>query len=129
MSAARKTVATAWIDPGLFAQAKVYDNSTGTPALLFSLAMAEQSAGVYVASFLPTVGVSYLVVKRVFTDGTYATADVNYAPSVEDFSAVEADSAGVCAAELTAQIEDGDILQATIDGDEDLFAFLECEAN
>lgn len=90
--------------------------------------MSEPTSGVYVASFVPIAGISYLVVKRVFTDGTYTTTDVNYAPSVEEFSYQETSAESVCY-DLVAEIQGDDELTAFAEEGETLVALLECDGN
>jgi hypothetical protein len=98
----RKTLRTIWIDTGLHAQVKIYDNTAGTMVLLQSIAMTEVDAGDYIASFVPAAGVSYVTRARVYTDGTFATPDLNYAPGGEEFQCVDSATAAEVAAVLTA---------------------------
>lgn len=77
-----------FIDTGLFVQAWVYDTTTGTPVGPTKIAMTEITPGTYVAYFTPVDGKTYVVVDRVFTDGTYATLDPDYPPNSEAAQAI-----------------------------------------
>lgn len=70
-------------DPSLFVRAAIYDMSSGTPVFISNAVMSEVTTGTYVGTFTPANNTTYLIVKRVFTDGTYATVDTNYSPSSE----------------------------------------------
>lgn len=93
-SGLRVTTITTWNDTGLFARADLYDNTTGTPVLLTTIPMTEFLTGTYQASFIPVAGKDYAVVKRVFTDGTYATVDTNYSGTSESFQCIDFAMAG-----------------------------------
>jgi hypothetical protein len=118
-SGLKKTLQTIWIDPGLFAQVKVYDNTTGARTLVATLPMTEVETGVYEATFTPNANTSYCTTARVYTDGTYATRDTNYAPAGEDFEGINFAAGGggsviVVQGELVATVQPAQPLVALL---------------
>lgn len=93
-SGLRKTFEVTWGDTGLFAQASIYDDSTGTPVHVADVALSELVPGTYVGGFVPLASKSYAVVKRVFTDGTYTTVNTDYPASSEAFQSVDFSAGG-----------------------------------
>lgn len=71
-------------EPGLPVAMSVY-NMTGTPTLVQGpTAMVNAADNTYTGSFQSSLpGVSYLIIKAVYTDGTFATLSPNYSQGTE----------------------------------------------
>lgn len=82
---------------------KVYD-VTGVPTLVTTSPMLHVVNGSYQGQFTPVSGKIYLINKMVYTDGTFATPDINYSPGSETFYA-QADVSGVPGTLDTVAIE------------------------
>ncbi len=65
---------------GLDVAAKIYDMSTGTAVLVTTETLDHVINGTYVTNYVFNDSKPYLVNIMVYTDGTYATPDENYAP-------------------------------------------------
>lgn len=65
----------------LFVAALVYDVTTGTPVFEERVDMVHTAYGSYVGTFEGVAGHTYLTIAAVYTDGTFTTADTNYAPA------------------------------------------------
>lgn len=72
-----------FIDPGLFVQAWIYDMTSGSPIGPVKVTMTELTPGTYYGFFTPLLQSDYLIIKRVFTDGTFTVVDSNYSPASE----------------------------------------------
>lgn len=70
---------------GLSVAMSVYDVTAGAPGILVSgpTAMFNPAGYTYVGQFTPLVGKQYLILKAVYTDGTYTTLDPNHSQSTE----------------------------------------------
>lgn len=74
--------------PGLSVAMSVYDTSGGSPVLLGSrTAMTLVYGNTYSAKFTPAIGKTYVIVKAVYTDGTFVTLDPNYSQGSESIYA------------------------------------------
>lgn len=79
------------LDPSLagLVAMTVYDDSGASPALVAGpTAMALFQGGTFRAKFTASAGKPYLVVKSVYTDGTFTTLDTNWEAGSESFVAV-----------------------------------------
>ena len=77
----------------LFVAALIYDVTTGSPVLVGSIIpMPSEGNGAYVGSFTPTGGHFYLVIKAVYTDGTYSTPSPDWPPSAEQYDSPTSDT-------------------------------------
>lgn len=68
------------LDNSLFVRATIFDISDGSATQVDTVDLDFTAIGTYSGSFTPDPGKTYLVVALVYTDGTYATVDDNYAP-------------------------------------------------
>lgn len=74
--------------PNLNVAMSVYDTSGGSATLVSGpAAMLDVVGNTYYGKFLPTQGHTYVIYKAVYTDGTFATADPNYAAGTESIIA------------------------------------------
>lgn len=70
--------------PSLFVGMSVLDTTGPTPVLVSGPnLMANAYGNTYIGQFTPSAGKSYLIVKSVYTDGTLAAVDTNYASGSE----------------------------------------------
>ena len=76
----------------LFVRANIYDISSGSAILLGFVNMTERIAGVYSALYTGASTKTYLAIATVYTDGTYATVDTNFAPGAEIYKSLDAPS-------------------------------------
>lgn len=93
-SGLRNPIEVTYIETGLFVQASIYDLTTGTPVFVGTVNLMEITPGTYVGTMIGAAAKAYLVVKRVFTDNTYAVVDSNFSPSSEAFQAVDLSGGG-----------------------------------
>lgn len=70
--------------PGLNVAMSVYDDSGASPVLLLSpFAMALVHGSTYRGKFTPVAGKNYIIIKAVYTDGTFAELDPDYSQGSE----------------------------------------------
>jgi hypothetical protein len=70
--------------PSLFVAMKVYDDSGGSPILVQGpSAMANVLGNTYRGKFTATADKSYLILKAVYTDGTFTTLHPDYSQGTE----------------------------------------------
>jgi hypothetical protein len=70
--------------PSLPVAMSVYDDSGLTPVLIQGPSAMDVVAGnTYRAKFTPSQGKSYIIIKSVYTDGTFTTLDTDYASGSE----------------------------------------------
>jgi hypothetical protein len=74
-------------DASLFVAAKVYD-VTSSPSLVATVPMSHVANGSYVGKFTGTDMHNYVIVKSVYTDGTYTTTDSDRSPGSESFQCI-----------------------------------------
>lgn len=78
---------------GLFVAGSIYDVTTGAPSLVGSpIAMTDESNGVYVGSFTPVAGKSYLVISAVYLDSGFTEVDTSRAPEADQYDAFTTDT-------------------------------------
>jgi hypothetical protein len=77
---------------GLSVGASVYDVTTGTPEFLEIQLLDELPGGVYVGSFEPEAGSSYLVIMGVYTDDALTTAAEGWSPAAENYLCMDTGS-------------------------------------
>lgn len=78
------TFAAAFDSSGLPVAMSVYETTSGTPVLLLSpFAMGAVVGGVYCGRFTPGNGKSYVVVKAVYTNGSFSAFNPAYEQQCE----------------------------------------------
>ena len=72
--------------PSLDVASSVYDVTSGTPTLVTgpdAMTAVDAALNTYFGQFTPTNNKQYVIVKAVYTDGTFATLDTTYAQGSE----------------------------------------------
>lgn len=69
--------------PGLFVAMSVYDITSSPTLVAGPSAMTNVVDNTYVKSFTAVANKSYLMLKGVYTDGTFTTLDTNYSQGSE----------------------------------------------
>jgi hypothetical protein len=87
----------------LSVQATVYNTTNGTPVLESTVVMDYINFGVYYGSYAGEALQSFQVIGVVYTNNTYATPNLNYAPSSDSFECVQAGVGIIGAAYLVSQ--------------------------
>lgn len=111
--------------PGLFAAMSVYDVSNLIPALVQGpSAMDNVIANTYMGKFTPTVGKLYLVLKAVYTDGTYSAINTDFPQGSETvYAGVVGTPAPiinqVVSIDLAGELEDSNGLVGFLEGGEE----------
>lgn len=83
-------------EPDLDVAMTVYDDTGAEPVLLLSpFAMTLVYGNTYRGKFTPAYGKSYIIIKAVYTDGTFGTLDENYAQGSESLIALYSAAANV----------------------------------
>lgn len=78
---------------GLAVRASIYETTSGAAVFLSYVVMADLT-GTYLGFFTPGLNRTYLIVKIVYTDLTYATEDSDYSRSSETLEARDLSPAG-----------------------------------
>ena len=79
---------------GLDIGALIYDVTSGSPSFLSGpTPMTDAGAGVYVGSFTPLSGSSYLIIMAAYTDNTFLTVDQSRSPAAINYDAFITDTA------------------------------------
>lgn len=78
------------LDNSLFVRATIFDISDGLATEVDTVDLDFTAIGTYSGSYTAASGKTYLVVALVYTDGTYATVDDNYAPWANIYKAQDA---------------------------------------
>lgn len=110
----------------LFVAMKVFDVTAGLPGSIVGAAipMVEFDTGNYAARFTGVAGKLYAISKAVYTDGTYATRDSNYAPGSDALQVISSlggsgltigDILPLLSSDLIAEVDDYNEIEAEVD--------------
>lgn len=83
-------------DDDLFVAALVYVITAGVPVFVEQIPMTDFQNGVYYGTFTGVDGNAYLIITAVYTDGTYVTTDLNWAPSAECYQQIIPELTAFC---------------------------------
>lgn len=85
-------------NPSLHVGMSVYDTTGSSPSLVQGpTAMGDLVANTYYGKFTPSMNKSYVIFKAVYTDGTLATLNTNYAQGSESIYAGASSGGGTSA--------------------------------
>lgn len=98
----------------LFVAALIYDVTSGLPVFNSKVTMVNQQAGVYEGSFTPQNGHSYLIIKNVYTDGTYSVVSLNWSTGADNYDAFVTDTSLLNFNYATFDVNAGLTIRATV---------------
>jgi hypothetical protein len=113
--------------PGLPVAMTIYDTLTGTPVLVDGpLAMTNvPGTGTYIGNFTAEPETTYLVIKSVYTDGTFETLDTDYTAGSETFTTVSGNSSVGSGCLVVGYVEPSDTVVGVVI-DNPVIGFVEC---
>ena len=73
----------------LFIKASVFKMTTGSPTFQAGIVLDHVAHGVYYNSYAGTQGNTYDIISAVYTDGTFVTPNLFYAPASDSFDSIK----------------------------------------
>lgn len=83
-------------DPSLPVAMSVYDTSGSSPSLVAGPTAMTNVSGTnsYIGKFTPGLGIEYMILKAVYTDGTFETFSPNYSQGSESIISLDQGGGG-----------------------------------